>query len=74
MNYTLHQLNVFLKIVEVKSITKASEALNLSQPAVSIQLKNFQDQFDIALTEVIGKKIYITEFGLKLPELLKSYR
>ena len=42
MNYTLHQLQIFLKIVEVKSITKASEELNLTQPAVSIQLKNFQ--------------------------------
>lgn len=66
MNYTLHQLQIFLKIVEVKSVTKASEALNLTQPAVSIQLKNFQDQFDIPLTEVIGKKIYITDFGLDI--------
>ena len=66
MNYTLHQLQIFLKIVEVKSITKASEELNLTQPAVSIQLKNFQNQFDIALTEVIGKKIFITEFGLDI--------
>ena len=66
MNYTLHQLQIFLKIVEVKSITKASEELNLTQPAVSIQLKNFQNQFDIPLTEVIGKKIFITEFGLEI--------
>ena len=66
MNYTLHQLQIFLKIVELKSITKASEELNLTQPAVSIQLKNFQNQFDIPLTEVIGKKIYITEFGLDI--------
>ena len=66
MNYTLHQLQIFLKIVEVKSITKASEELNLTQPAVSIQLKNFQNQFDIPLTEVIGKKIFITEFGLDI--------
>lgn len=66
MKYTLHQLQIFLKIVQTKSITRASEELNLTQPAVSIQLRNFQDQFDIALTEVIGKKIYITEFGLEI--------
>lgn len=66
MNCTLHQLQIFLKIVELKSITKASEELNLTQPAVSIQLKNFQNQFDIPLTEVIGKKIYITDFGLDI--------
>ncbi len=63
MNYTLHQLKVFLKIVDFLSITKASEELHLTQPAVSIQLKNFQDQFDIPLTEVIGRRIYITDFG-----------
>ena len=63
MNYTLNQLNIFLKVVETGSITKASELLHLTQPAVSIQLKNFQDQFDIPLTELIGRKIFITEFG-----------
>lgn len=66
MQYTLHQLQIFLKICELQSITKASEALHLSQPAVSIQLKNFQDQFDIQLTEVIGRKLYITDFGKEI--------
>ncbi len=66
MNYTLNQLHIFLKIVQTKSITKASEELNLTQPAVSIQLKNFQDQFDVALTETIGRRIHITEFGLEI--------
>jgi DNA-binding transcriptional LysR family regulator len=63
MNYTLNQLKVFLKITQTKSITKAAEALHLTQPAVSIQLKNFQDQFEIPLTEVVGRQLYITEFG-----------
>lgn len=69
MNYTLHQLQVFLKIVETKSITKAASKLFLTQPAVSIQFKNFQDQFDIALTEVIGKQVYITDFGQEIAEM-----
>jgi DNA-binding transcriptional LysR family regulator len=72
MNYTLNQLQIFLKIVQTKSITKASEELNLSQPAVSIQLKNLQDQFDIPLTEVVGRKIYITDFGLEIAEAAES--
>lgn len=66
MNYTLHQLQVFQKITETKSITKAAEELHLTQPAVSIQLKNFQDQFDIPLTEIISRKVYITDFGLEI--------
>jgi DNA-binding transcriptional LysR family regulator len=72
MNYTLNQLQIFLKVVETQSVTKASEELHLSQPAVSIQLKNFQDQFDIPLTEVVGRKIYITEFGKEIANTAES--
>lgn len=63
MHYTLHQLNVFLKVAEKQSITKAAEDLHLTQPAVSIQLKKFQDQFEVPLMEVIGRQLFITEFG-----------
>ncbi|WP_421829423.1 LysR substrate-binding domain-containing protein [Larkinella sp.] len=66
MNYTLNQLRIFSTIVQNQSITKAAEALHLTQPAVSIQLKNFQNQFEIPLTEVIGKKLYITDFGKEI--------
>jgi DNA-binding transcriptional LysR family regulator len=66
MNYTLHQLYVFLKVAHNKSITKAAVELHLTQPAVSIQLKNFQDQFEFPLTEVIGRKLYVTEFGKEI--------
>lgn len=66
MNYTLNQLRIYLKIVQTQSITKAAEELHLTQPAVSIQLKNFQDQFEIPLTEVVGRKLFITEFGQEI--------
>lgn len=66
MNYTLHQLQVFLKVAQHESITKAADALFLTQPAVSIQLKNFQDQFPIPLTEVVGRKLFITDFGQEI--------
>lgn len=72
MNYTLNQLQIFLKIVQTQSVTKASEELHLTQPAVSIQLKNFQDQFDIPLTEVVGRKMYITDFGLEIAEAAEN--
>lgn len=72
MNYTLHQLLVFSKIVELKSITKASEELFMTQPAASIQLKNFQDQFEIPLTEVVGRQLYVTEFGQKIYQMAQN--
>lgn len=66
MNFTLHQLRIFMSVVENRSVTKASEALHMTQPAVSIQLRNLQLQFDMPLTEVVGRKLYVTEFGLEL--------
>lgn len=66
MNYTLHQLQIFVKIAECRSITQAAIQLHMTQPAVSIQLKNFQNQFDVPLTEVIGRQLYITEFGKEI--------
>lgn len=66
MNYSLHQLAIFLKIVETRSVTKTADVMHLTQPAVSIQLKNFQNQFDVPLFEVINKKIFITDFGKEI--------
>ncbi|MDI9880588.1 LysR family transcriptional regulator [Flectobacillus longus] len=66
MPYTLHQLQVFLIITQTQSITKAAEELHLSQPAVSIQLRNFQEQFAISLTEVVGRRLFVTDFGKEI--------
>ncbi len=68
MNYTLHQLKVFLKVTEFQSVTKAAEELYLTQPAVSIQLKKLQDQFDLPLTEIVGRQLYVTDFGKEIAE------
>lgn len=66
MNYTLSQLQIFLKVTQTGSVTKAAEELHITQPAVSIQLGNFQKQFDIPLTEVVGRRLYVTEFGKEI--------
>ncbi len=69
MRYTLHQLRIFLKVVETKSVTKAAKELFMTQPAVSVQLRNFQQQFSIPLTEVIGRQLYVTNFGEEIAQL-----
>lgn len=71
MHFTLHQLQVFLKISECQSITKAAAELYLTQPAVSLQLKKLQDQFELPLTEVIGRQLYVTDFGKEIAERSK---
>lgn len=66
MNFSLQQLRALQIVAKHQSITKAAKIMNLTQPGVSIQLKNLQEQFDVPLTEIIGKKIHITEFGQEL--------
>ena len=68
MNVTLHQLKVFLEVAQYQSITRAAEALHLTQPAVSIQMRNLQEQFEIPLTELIGRQLYLTDFGHEVAE------
>ena len=66
MHYTLHQLSIFTKVCELKSISKVAEEMHLTQPAISIQLKKLQEQFDIPLTEIIGRQLYVTDFGRRI--------
>jgi DNA-binding transcriptional LysR family regulator len=69
MNISLTQLRALKAIAVQESITGAAKSLNMTQPAVSIQLKNLQEQFEVPLTEIIGKRIHITEFGQELVEM-----
>ncbi len=72
MNYTLNQLRIFHKVVKTRSITKAANELFMTQPAVSVQLKKFQDQFDIPLTEMKGRGIQITDFGMEIAQITEK--
>ena len=66
MNITLRQLRVFQAVVDHMSFTKAAVELHLTQPAVSIQIKQLEQNIGLALFEQIGKKIYLTEAGKEL--------
>ncbi|MFY0689280.1 MAG: LysR family transcriptional regulator [Cyclobacteriaceae bacterium] len=66
MNITFHQLRILLKVAELQSVTKAAEELYLTQPAISIQLKKLQDQFELPLTEIVGRQLYVTDFGYEI--------
>ena len=72
MNFTLHQLQIFLEVAEQQNITKAAEIMYMTQPALSIQLKKFQQQFEIPLIEKIGKKMYLTDFGISIAEIAEN--
>ncbi len=69
MRFTLHQLKVFRTVARHKSMTKAAEELHMTQPAVSIQIKQLQESLGISLIEVIGRQVYLTEAGRHLQNM-----
>jgi DNA-binding transcriptional LysR family regulator len=71
MHFTFRQLAVFQAVAAHLSYTRAAEELHLSQPAVSMQIKQLEDAVGLPLFEQLGKKIYLTAAG---HELLRSSR
>ncbi len=63
MNITLRQLKVFSSVARNLSFTKAADEMHLTQPAVSMQVKQLESQLEVALFEQLGKKIFLTEAG-----------
>ncbi len=63
MNVTFRQLRVFEAVARHLSYTQAAHELHLSQPAVSMQIRQLEENVGLPLFEQIGKKIYLTEAG-----------
>ena len=66
MRATLHQLRIFQQLAISMNYTKAANKLHLTQPAVSIQIKQLEDSLDLPLLEKIGKKLFLTPAGQEL--------
>jgi len=62
-NATLHQLRVFVVAAKHLSFTKAAEELFLTQPTVSMQMKQLTKAVGLPLFEQIGKRLYLTQAG-----------
>ncbi len=65
---TLHQLQIFEVVARHLSFTRAAEALYLTQPTVSMQIKQLSTSLGVPLFERIGKQIYLTEAGQALQQ------
>lgn len=66
MHLTLRQLKVFESVGRHLSFTRAAEELHLSQPAVSMQIKQLEAQTGVPLLEQFGKKNFLTEAGREM--------
>lgn len=63
MHITLRQLSVFETVARQLSYTQAAKALHLTQPAVSMQVKQLESSVGLPLFEQTGKKIQLTDAG-----------
>lgn len=71
MNITLRQLQVFAKVAETGSFTRASEQLFLTQPAVSQQVRQLTETVGEPLFDTIGRRTFLTPAG---EELLSAWK
>jgi len=66
LNMTLHQLKVFEAAARHGSFTRAAEELFLTQPTVSIQVKQLTKSIGLPLFEQVGKRLFLTHAGEEL--------
>ena len=72
MHLTLRQLQCFSAVAKNLSYTKAAQELHLTQPAVSMQIRQLEQQAGLALTEQFGKQVHLTEAGEEVYRYARS--
>ena len=63
MHITIRQLQVFEAVARQLSYTRAAEELHLTQPAVSMQIKQLESSVGLSLFEQLGKRVFMTQAG-----------
>lgn len=66
--YTLKQIQTFIEVAKENSISKAADKLFVTQPAISMQIRQLEEAFGLALIEPIGRNIQLTKAGLEFLE------
>ncbi|WP_028548018.1 LysR family transcriptional regulator [Paenibacillus sp. UNC451MF] len=67
----LHALRLFHVIASTRSVTRASEILNISQPAITAQIKKFEKELSFSLFKPQGRGIALTDAGEQMEQLAK---
>jgi len=66
MHLTLRQLAIFAAAARHESLTRAAQDLHLSQPAVSMQIKQMEEALGMPLFDRVGRRLQLTEAGREL--------
>ncbi|MFF2907537.1 LysR family transcriptional regulator [Paenibacillus sp. NPDC057934] len=68
----LHVLRLFYTVATTGSVTRASQKLNISQPAISAQIHKFEKEHNIVLFEIQGRQLVLTPLGEQLVQPLQK--
>jgi len=74
VNLTLRQLKVFDAVARHGSYTRAARELHLSQPAVSMQVRQLEEAAGLGLFEQVGRRIFLTEAGEAMQQAARAIR
>jgi DNA-binding transcriptional LysR family regulator len=59
----IHQLEIFLSVVKERSFSAAADLLHISQPSVSIQIRQLENSLGVKLFNRLGRRVYLTSEG-----------
>lgn len=75
---TIRHLEIFVQVCQQENITRAAEVLHMTQPAVSVAVRELEKHYGVCLFERLGRRLYITDEGRALyaqaVQLLESFR
>ncbi len=73
MPQTILRFEYFLAVMEYRNISHAAEALRVSQPTLSRQIRALEREFNVPLLIRHGRGVSLTEAGTKLGEGLRGF-
>lgn len=63
---TLRHMRIFQKIYETQSVTRAAEAMHMTQPAVTRALQELEKYYGLRLFERLNRRLTVTEAGRRM--------
>ncbi len=73
MDLTLTEIRAFNATLQTGNYTRAADALGVSQPAITAQIRKLEARFDHPLLERVNKGVRATELGMKLYLITRQY-
>jgi DNA-binding transcriptional LysR family regulator len=75
MDINLRQARAFVTVAHLGSFTRAAEALHLSQPALTVQIRNFENSLKVRVLDRSSRSVELTRIGRELlPTLERTLR